>query len=308
MELRARLGPAPAGSGFRMDGWFVWCGSLIEVDGEYHLFAARWPVATGFPDGYRTHSQIVRATARHPLGPYTFQEVVLGPRGGEAWDGAMAHNPAIYRCPAGPGRPEQFLLYYIGSREGSRHREIGLATAENIAGPWQRPERPLDLGVQCDANNPAALLEADGSVKLVWRTSMLRVCISTAPRPQGPYTLANENVWPGAQLEDFYFFRRGGRYHILCEDNVGGVTGHVRWGCRLVSDNGIDGWRVYEPEALAYSHTIPWTSGGSFAPRRRERPWLLVENGAATTLLTGVYDGSAAWSQPVPIVPPWPME
>jgi hypothetical protein len=185
--LRQRLGPAPTGSGFRMDGWFVWCGSAIEVDGEYHLFAARWPVASGFPDGYRDHSEIVRATAREALGPYTFQEVVVAKRGGDWWDGGMAHHPAIYRR-GGPGGAGQFLLYYIGSRAGSHYREIGLATAERITGPWRRPDRPLDLGVQCDANNPAALFEPDGSVKLVWRTQMLRVRISTAPHFAGPST------------------------------------------------------------------------------------------------------------------------
>jgi hypothetical protein len=142
--LRGRLQPVSRHSGFRMDGYFVWCASAIRVGPTYHLFAARWPVATGFPDGYRQH-------------------------------------------------------------------------------------------------------------------------------------------------------------------NVGRVTGHVRWGARLVSPDGVRDWRVFEPEPSAYDHTIPWAEGGAFAATRRERPWLLVENGRATGLFTGVYDGTSAWNQPVPIEPPWPV-
>lgn len=84
-------------SGFRMTGYHVWCGSAIEVEGCFHLFASRWPVETGFPDGYRQHSEIVRAVADAPEGPYRFDEVVIGKRAPGRWDSAMAHNPAVYR-------------------------------------------------------------------------------------------------------------------------------------------------------------------------------------------------------------------
>jgi hypothetical protein len=301
LTLRERLQPVSQQSGFRMDGYFVWCASAIKVGPTYHLFAARWPVATGFPDGYRQHSEIVRATATNPFGPYTFAEVVIGPRAAGTWDSAMAHNPAIYE------HRGKFWLFYIGSDHGSFYRQIGVAVADRITGPWQRPDQPLDLGIACDANNPAALFEPDGSVKLIWRTRDLRVFVSTAANVHGPYTVAGRDVWPTAKLEDFFFFKRAGQYHVLCEDNAGGVTGHVRWGARIVSPDGTATWRVYEPEPLAYDHTLHWTEGGSFTATRRERPWLLIEDGAATCLLTGVYDGVNTWNQPVPIVPPWPV-
>ena len=38
-----RLQPAPKDAGFKMDGYFIWGGSLIFADGKYHLFASRWP-------------------------------------------------------------------------------------------------------------------------------------------------------------------------------------------------------------------------------------------------------------------------
>jgi len=292
--LRERLQPVSRDSGFRMPGYFVWCGSAIKVGATYHLFAARWPEATKFPEGYRQHSEIVRATAARPEGPYTFQEVVIGARAAGKWDSGMAHNPAIY-CVG-----DRFVLFYIGSDVGAAYRQIGCATAPAITGPWTRSDRPLDLGCASDANNPSACFEPDGSVKLVWRTKDLRVCISTAPSYAGPYQLANTNLWPAARLEDFFFFKQGARWHLLCEDNAGSVTGHERWGAHLVSSDGLHGWQPLYA-AADYDHTIRWSDGTEFHPVRRERPWLLIENGRPTHLFTGVFDGRQTWNQPVPI-------
>ena len=84
-----RLLPIPNDSGFRQAGYFVWCGSMIRVGAQYHLFASRWPEGTGNPDdlvgildGYRLHSEIVHAVADNPMGPYRFQDVAVGGRGG----------------------------------------------------------------------------------------------------------------------------------------------------------------------------------------------------------------------------------
>ncbi|MEX2043754.1 MAG: glycoside hydrolase family protein [Opitutus sp.] len=300
LDIAGRLAPVPRESGFKMEGYFVWCGSVIKVDDTYHLFSSRWPLETKFPDGYRTHSEIVRATAPRPEGPYTFQEVVIGGRAAGKWDSEMAHNPAIYRT------GDTFVLYYNGSDVGTRHRDIGIATAKAITGPWTRRDRPLDLGIATDANNPAAWFEPDGSVKLIWRTVDLKVCISTASSFEGPYTLANGSAWPAAKLEDFFAFRHEGEYHFICEDNVAGISGHERWGVHLVSPNGIDSWKT-APVPVVYDHVIRWTDGGTFQPRRRERPWFLIENGAMTHLFTGVYDGERSWNQPVPLVSPLPL-
>lgn len=297
LSFSNRLGPAPKGSGFAMDGWFVWCGSVIKVDDQYHLFASRWPKESKFPEGYRAHSEIVRATAPRPEGPYVFQEVVIGGRAAGKWDSGMAHNPAIYRT------GQDFVLYYIGSDVGSRHRQIGVATARAITGPWTRRDEPLNLGVAGDANNPAACFEADGSVKLIWRTVDLRVCISTATNYAGPYLLANSNAWPAGRLEDFFFFKQGGEYHVICEDNAGKVTGHERWGAHVVSADGVSAWHA-APEPIVYDHAIRWQGGGELTATRRERPWLLIEEGKITFLFNGVYDGQRTWNQPVPIVPP----
>jgi hypothetical protein len=295
-SLFERLGPVPKASGFHMDGYYVWCGSAIKVGDTYHLFASRWPVATVFPNGYRQHCEIVRATAARPEGPYAFQEVVIGRREPGKWDSAMGHNPAIYQV------GNTFVLYYIGSDIGKHYRQIGIATAPAVTGPWTRSDTPLDLGFKCDANNPAACFERDGSVKLLWRDGYQRVFISTAPNFRGPYTVTNDNVWPAGKLEDFFFYKQGGQYHILCEDNAHQITGHPRWGADICSPNGVTKWTA-SASASAYDHTIRWTDGGTFEAVRRERPWLLIENGKATALFTSVWDDKASWNQPVPIIP-----
>ena len=137
-------------------------------------------------------------------------------------------------------------------------------------------------------------------MKLVWRTKDLRVCISTATNFAGPYQLANSNLWPQARLEDFFFFKQDNRWHLLCEDNAGSVTGHERWGAHLVSHDGLHDWQPLAA-AAEYDHTIRWSDGTELHAVRRERPWLLFENGRATHLFTGVFDGRKTWSQPVPI-------
>ena len=290
--------PVAKGTGFAMDGYFVWCGSVIKVGDAYEMFASRWPTSTKFPEGYRQHSEIVRAEASRPEGPYVFKEVVIGKRAAGKWDSAMAHNPAVYQVGG------TFVLYYIGSDVGSSHRQIGIATAPSVAGPWTRRDKPLDLGHDVDANNPAAYFEPDGSVKLVWRTVDLRVCESVAKSFDGPYTLANKSLWPAAKIEDFFMFKKGATYHLICEDNVGKLTGHDRkWGGHLISDDGITHWRPAE-QPVAYDDTIRWADGTDFKPVRRERPWLLIDGGKITYLFTAVFDGKKTWNQPVPLSTP----
>jgi hypothetical protein len=157
-EFHDRLLPAPMDGGFRMDGYWVWCGSVIKGgDGKYHMFASRWPKTTGFGPYWLTNSEIVHAVSDKPAGPYKFSEVALPPRGSEFWDGQMTHNPAIRKY------KDTYLLYYTGTtyngiRPGPNnrvtdetpltiyaheHERIGLATSRSPYGPWKRLDKPI---------------------------------------------------------------------------------------------------------------------------------------------------------------------
>ncbi len=138
-----RLLPSPRNAGFRMEGYLVWGGSIIKAGGKYHLFASRWPEGTGNEHsllrGYREHSEVVRAVADDPIGPYEFQEVVLDGRGGDWWDGKMCHNPKIVRV------DDTFVLYYIGSAESSPLRKVGYA--------WSKASRESAYGTDDTTRN-----------------------------------------------------------------------------------------------------------------------------------------------------------
>mgnify|MGYP000435177835 CR=1 FL=1 len=78
MAFIDRILPVPVSGGFRMTDYWVWCGSVIQgEDQRYHMFAARWPKELPFFDGYKTHSEVVRAVSDTPEGPYVYQEQVL---------------------------------------------------------------------------------------------------------------------------------------------------------------------------------------------------------------------------------------
>lgn len=309
--LIERLLKVPVASGFRQEGYFVWCGSLIRAGGRYHLFASRWPESTGFPEGYRDHSEIVRATAERAIGPYRFAEVVVAGRGGAWWDGRMCHNPKIVRIGG------TYVLYYIGSACGSGLRKVGYAWAPAVEGPWTRSEQPIPLDE--DANNPAPYVHADGSVLLAYRDRGLQTHLARAPSFHGPYHVLARNIFPAGRLEDPDLFCRDGEYHMVMEDNQGLLTGHVRFGGHLVSRDGIT-WRPHACRTV-YTHTIEYEDGTAFTAERRERPELFSDrpegkgDGEPTHLITGVLSQGKTWCLVQPIAPeagsgggsePWP--
>jgi hypothetical protein len=113
---------------------------------------------------------------------------------------------------------------------------------------------------------------------------------------KGLYRVVNENVWPECKLEDFYLFKSEELYHIMCEDNVGGVSGHKRWGVHLNSKDGITNWLTYNT-VVVYDHDLTYQDNTVLHLVRRERPQLLITNGKITHLINGVYDGTNSWCQ-----------
>jgi len=296
-----------------MSGYFVWGGSVIFADGMYHLFASRWPTwetlgigqenrgHVSLLSGYKNHSEIVRAVADNPLGPYEFAQMVVAGRGGDYWDGQMCHNPKIAKI------GDRYVLYYIGRSPRSSARKIGYAVAESIEGPWQRREKQIML--TDDANNPAPYIEKDGRVLLAFRDQSLVMHVARADRFDGRYEILAGNIIPGVKLEDPTLFFMDGRYHMVLEDNKGQLTGDVRHGAQLVSRSGRT-WQLYDPIKV-YTHTIQWTDDASTTFDRRERPELVNLNnpperkydGEPTHLVTGVQIKGESWCVVQPIAP-----
>jgi hypothetical protein len=298
--IKERLQQVATVSGFKMDGYWVWGGSVIKVDSTYHMFASRWPKKREFPYDYFEHSEIVRATSTSFTGPYDFKEVVIGERDSSFWDSNMAHNPTIHKI------GNEYVLFYIGSdfstmRSGSDKyflRRVGYAVSASIEGPWRRSDQAI---INFESNNPAILQDND-SITMVYRDADLKVSLAKASNYSGPYQVINDDVWGDARIEDFYLFKNGGKYHLICEDNVGAITGHERWGAHLFSEDGVNNWQIYK-DLVVYDHDIQYDDGSVLHCNRRERPQLFIDEGFIKGLLTAVYDGENSWCQPIEIFP-----
>ena len=70
--IARRVDKAVTGGGFQMEGYWVWCPSVVKGDdGLYHLFASRWPKRLPFHPGWLVASEVVHATAKTAEGPYS---------------------------------------------------------------------------------------------------------------------------------------------------------------------------------------------------------------------------------------------
>ena len=318
-----RLLPAAAGGGFALADYWVWCGSAIAGDdGQYHLYASRWPRALAFSPHWLTNSEVVHATSPTPEGPYTFSSIVLPPRGAEHWDGRMTHNPTIHRA---PGKDGPYLLYYTGTTyegptptpespepadsprptESRNNQRVGLATAPTPFGPWSRPDAPLidipppENGGAHDplfTTNAAPFVDADGSVLVIYkgrsrRDDKMRHWLARAARYDAPYELVRETpIFPeetADTVEDPFLWREGGAYHVLMHDVLGRVGGETDSIAHGISEDAIE-WRW---TGLACSRTVRWSDGRTSRQPRIERPQLLMEGGRATCLFVSTGDG-----------------
>jgi autotransporter-associated beta strand protein len=139
--------------------WHTWCPSAIrDDDGRYHMFHSRWPRNASF-SGWLVQSEIARAIADRPEGPYLFVESALSNRESRPWNGVTAHNPKIEHFDG------KFYLYFCathGETDESKLLEIchtvvkhpkrmtirnnlrtGVAVAASLNGPWQVSDKPI---------------------------------------------------------------------------------------------------------------------------------------------------------------------
>jgi len=291
--IKNRLSLIKRDTGFKMDGYFVWCGSVIYASGEYHMFASRWVERLTFPSGYMVGSEIVHATSKTPEGPYTYKATVISQRPRGYWDSQFAHNPQVVKC------GDTYVLFYNGAPIASdgKSRRIGYATTKNInSDRWTRSDKPLDLGRE-DCNNPAAWVEHDGSVTLAFRYGNQRIGVARAKRYNGEYEILNPDIMPDVIAEDPFLWRdsRTGMYRMIVEDGKGKLTGNERFGAILESDDAIH-WQPEDP-VLAYDHTLIYDDLSMIRAERRERPQLLFDrDGNITHLFTAVLYEGKTWN------------
>lgn len=271
--IKEYLKPAVKGGGFKMEGYILWCPTVIREGDTYHMFASRWPEQYGL-GGWTKHSEIVRATSGNLYGHYTFQEVVLQKREGY-WDNDRAHNPKIVKV------GDTYVLFYISSAN-----ETGYVHSSSIEGPWIRVDSlPMPF------SNPAPLVKKDGSIYVFGRRSVNDIRIAqgyTAAAFNAKYTLLNEgkNLLPRLnQLEDPTIWWASGQYNVILSDFRGDATGVNKNGAQYYSTDGVH-YHLVSSEPV-YTKTVQYDDGSSVTFRRRERPFVYVnEKGKVTAFFT----------------------
>lgn len=273
-SLKDCLLPAPKQGGFAMDGYILWCSSVIQVGDTYHLFASRWPAQYGL-GGWSKYSECVRATSTSLCGPYQFQEVVLQKRA-DKWDNSRVHNVKLVKAGA------KFVLYYINSAN-----QTGYAVADAVTGPWSRLDQPV-----MKVSNPAILIKPDLSVYVFGRlkdgAGVNRGIAFTAPGYQGPYSVVanGDNLLPnGGELEDPTIWWANHQYNVLLNDWKGKATGISKAGAQYFSKDGLH-YTLMSKEPV-FTKTVPYDDGTSETFSRRERPFVYTnEKGEAIALFT----------------------
>ena len=282
VKLSKNYFPVNKNTGFRMEGYYVWCGSVLKENNTYYMFAARWPEEKTFPDGYMTDSEIVLATTDDLNKPFTFQKVIISKREVGYWDAGMAHNPFIFKA------NDKYVLYYIGTQNGSYEaRAIGYAVADSIDGEWTRADKPIVLPP--NANNPSVLQDKDGSLLLYFRDGELKVSVARARAYDQSFTILKHDLFPKGRIEDMFVFFNNGRYEMFAEDDEGSYTGNAKAGVHFISDNGID-W-IPDEHPIAYNFDIEYTDGTKRTLQRRERPQVYIEGDNVYLFTTAKSDG-----------------
>lgn len=326
-NFAARLLPTNFGNGFRLDGFWVWCGSTIKGDdGKYHMFASRWSNSTGFSPYWLTNSEIVHAVADKPEGPYKFSDVALPPLGSEFWDGQMTHNPAIRK------HGDTYLLYYTGTTykgarpskdnpvgetdplklEAHQGERIGLATSKSPYGPWTRLDKPIldvvpNSWEQYLVSNAAPVVMKDGKVRLYYKgVEKLRVHaigLAVADCPTCEYKrISDKPLNMGIGAEDPFIWMENGKYKALMLDHERRYSPDKEI-FYAVSDDGIR-WHVPR-NAIAVSKNVRFADGTTKKMNSTERPHVLIENGRPTHVFfaTGetVNGKRFTWNMAIPV-------
>jgi hypothetical protein len=332
------LQPAPINGGFRMEDYYIWCGSAIQgEDGKYHIFASRWPKSLGFGWQWLFNSEIVRAVSDTPEGPYQFEEIIFKRRERHYFDALNQHNPSIKFWNG------TYYLYYFGTSYGGpipglneeisegrivevwNRKRIGVATSKSVYGPWTRPDLPLleprkpgywDCTI---TTNPSVALLPDGTSYMIYKSreyanSTLQLGIARAPQPDGPFIrIQDEPILqfehPDFHVEDPFLWYHDGQFHLLVKDdfknNCGGITGE--WGAGVyATSNDCRHWDIH-PNPKAYSRIVKWDDGTFSQQCNLERPNLLFHEGKPTHLFLATGNGSIpyaftdSWNMVIPL-------
>ena len=321
-SLWERMLPAPVNGGFRMDGYWVWDGSVIKgEDGRYHMFASRWPKKYPMHTGWLVASEIVRASCDTPGGTYQFEEVVLPARGPQYWDGIATSNPQIVKV------GDKYVLYYMGTTHmftepepdlrlddprvlvARANKRIGIAVSDSVFGPWKRFDKPIietrpDKYDNFLVSNPAPCPCPDGKMLVIYKSRAFQEKPYKCTSIWNAYSAHNLTQRLGAVIADsfdgdytknrtdgpIFDINRDVEDPFVWYDEDGfnimakDMNGSI-CGEPLAGVHGIskDGLHwEFETGRPFYSRNVLWDDGVVRRVGNMERPFLLIENGKPT--------------------------
>ena len=324
LNIGSMVQPVPESYKFIDPNYNIWGASVVlGYDGKYHMYYSRWKYELGHM-GWVTNSEIAYAVADKSEGPYKHVNVALPARGKEFWDGTTTHNPTVLK------KDSKYFLYYMGTTspiEASQptsmknkdwwiyrnNQRIGVAWADNPAGPWHRLDKPI-IDVSADSiapdalmtSNPAVNIAPDGRIFAVYKAvgkqkgwkpvdmgsseswqvskgSRVRYMVAFADNPLGPFTKHAGIIFElkGSEdehmiAEDPYVWSQDGIYYAIVTDIKGRFTGDMGALALMESDNGYDWVQAKHPLVLP-SRILK--TDGTRTEYKIERPQLLVEDG-----------------------------
>lgn len=303
----------PVGRRLETEDYYVWGTSPIEGPaGKIHVFYSRWPAEYKM-GGWIHQSEIAHAVADSPTSPFEYVSTVLAPRGGSHWDSTTCHNPHIKQVDG------KYCLFYMGnSNRKTDTKRIGLAIADSLYGPWERPDQPLlEAAEEKDAwdnhctSNPSFVKHPNGQYWLYyksWNTDEYenytdpkirgnrKYGLAIADALQGPYVKYEDNPvidyshrGNNIQAEDGFVWPEDGKFRMLLRDM--GIYNH-QYGLYIESEDGIQ-WS--EPKIAYYNtdHYFSQPEAPSHLSKygRFERPQLLMQEGRPAYLFLASQGG-----------------
>ena len=197
------VGAVPNHLGYRNETASTWGGLPVYVNGEWHAYVSM--MANSCPLGtFNNNSQIVHLVSKSNgqtdggwAGPFDFVDAVVKPFAHNAAPRLLADGSVgvwfigyngtveIEECPGGVAPPHDVWPDWSG-------KQIALARSppNSPSGPWNvswlfaLPTLPDDWWHwDCSATNPSALVDADGSVRMMYRGTMCTHCAGCPTRP-----------------------------------------------------------------------------------------------------------------------------
>jgi len=314
--------------GFNNASMPSWGATVIKHQGEYHMVAS-YMVRNCDIASYGTNSAIMRATSKTPQGPYKYQETLLEPfHHGAALiqdkargkfylyaDGRTIPTRYLHTCKENslektmPTRtyrdPNQKTgIWRFGE---SPHDFVSAFESDKLAsGTWTRNvvlRTNLTAGSACNRTNPAPLLEEDGSVLLVFRTTycdksgnlcqpsptkncqhMYRARLSSPKDAPEESEMKMIKQLDGAE-DPFIWKDRQGRFHLLVHSKNACAAGPDTCSLLAASANGVEWTSASRP---AYATYVTFRTASNALVRERvtliQRPKILFDETSGNPL------------------------